>query len=883
MTTENSNMLAPAPAYGDGRNMEYLKDQAISILQKVTGDSWTDHNLPDPGITFIEVLAFVIADLGYRLSFPMTDLLAPNPENEDDKARTPFFMSSALLPSNPVTTADHRRMLMDVPGVRNVFLNWKKQQVKPSEEAELVQVLTGCCHVQVDLEPGADKASVYQNIRNRFLDSRNVNEDLLTIHAFHKQTIGVNLHLSFSEIENIPETISELYFQIYQEVCPPVPRYTYDELEAQSIHRDQIFEGPMLENGLIKEDDVDAILVPDYIYASDVLARIESIKGLEKVLSFKFRKYAVDDDTTGSDEDFRWRVLINPSDEENQEVPDPVRDEDALHKKVAQLDYIFGLLTPDSISHFKHGFLKPGRLDIEIGGQTHILTEEEIDSICSRLKEKVEASINTSSELPGHITEYISGRYRHLSQYLSIQHEFPTLYKLAERRLDGVIEGNELAQIIQFKGFLSLFDQVLADEFAQLEQLKVMLALPEKQDFHRLGMIYEKMLSGIGLLEKDVDLFWLGINQLPLTKRSQPILDISGTKNLLGQYFGQYEAEGFQSIAEPLFSTNQLDRLKRSCNHLVSRFAEQSVDANILKYFTLFQKYIGTLKNSRFEIQQENDDILLEKIVCLKQVIDQVMTLWDYPKISQFRSGGFNYLRPNPQVNQLCHLSLRIQRQLGIFTPGRMPLSTNNYEGFYLLESELIRHRKLQDEEPDAPPSFDPVEIPTAILPNHIYFVVPNWIARRKQSHFSEYMQETMLQQSPVHQSVRVLSLEREQMNSFELLFYAWLNAMTHRPLFNVPASDRERFQLERIEELSELLRQFCKDPSTIDSVPEKLAAIRARNAIGHATINQNFHVAFEQIESLKATYPISQATIQPQCPDTPIAKPFTVKVQNPL
>ena len=63
----------PPPA----KNFNFLRRQGINEIARLAEDTWTDHNSHDPGITMLEQLCFLLTDLGYRLSFPMRDLLAP--------------------------------------------------------------------------------------------------------------------------------------------------------------------------------------------------------------------------------------------------------------------------------------------------------------------------------------------------------------------------------------------------------------------------------------------------------------------------------------------------------------------------------------------------------------------------------------------------------------------------------------------------------------------------------------------------------------------------------------------------------------------------------------------------------------------------------------
>ncbi len=91
-------------------NWQELRRLGIQYLEKLGAKAWTDFNLHDPGITILEVLCYAITDLGYRSSFPIQDLLA---DPASDGAEENFFTAEQMLPCNPVTRNDFRKLIID--------------------------------------------------------------------------------------------------------------------------------------------------------------------------------------------------------------------------------------------------------------------------------------------------------------------------------------------------------------------------------------------------------------------------------------------------------------------------------------------------------------------------------------------------------------------------------------------------------------------------------------------------------------------------------------------------------------------------------------------------------------------------------------------------
>lgn len=100
----------------DQKSMDYelLRQEAISYIQTVAGKVWTDFNAHDPGVTILEVLCFAITDLGYRTSYDIKDLIAPDPESSENSVFYDFFTAAEVLPNSPVTANDYRKLMIDV-------------------------------------------------------------------------------------------------------------------------------------------------------------------------------------------------------------------------------------------------------------------------------------------------------------------------------------------------------------------------------------------------------------------------------------------------------------------------------------------------------------------------------------------------------------------------------------------------------------------------------------------------------------------------------------------------------------------------------------------------------------------------------------------------
>lgn len=89
----------------------FLREEGLRYLERLSGKLWTDYNLSDPGVTILEVLSYAITDLGYRTTYSVPDILAQHPQSAWLKN---FYSAREILPMNPVTFNDFRKILIDV-------------------------------------------------------------------------------------------------------------------------------------------------------------------------------------------------------------------------------------------------------------------------------------------------------------------------------------------------------------------------------------------------------------------------------------------------------------------------------------------------------------------------------------------------------------------------------------------------------------------------------------------------------------------------------------------------------------------------------------------------------------------------------------------------
>ncbi|WP_224792153.1 hypothetical protein, partial [Pseudomonas fluorescens] len=218
---------------------------------------------------------------------------------------------------------------------------------------------------------------------------------------------------------------------------------------------------------------------------------------------------------------------------------------------------------------------------------------------------------------PDQVLPVPRGRWRHTDAFYSVQHDFPATYKIGAAGISPTEEAERIARARQFKGYLTFFDQVLADYLGQLANLRRLYSL-----------------------DKTLDRTWF----------SQRLSGIAGS---LGEFDSEFYSDTplADDIARVRLSETEegfLERRNRVLDHLIARFAERFADYALLS----FRLTGDRLKTS---------DQLIE---------DKIDFLAEYPRLSRERGQAANIRPQDParvwDSDNISGLERRAGRLLGI-------------------------------------------------------------------------------------------------------------------------------------------------------------------------------------------------------------------------
>ncbi len=443
--------IATTPETDPARDQGQLFARGLDEVRRLSRQAWTDHNLHDPGITTLELLAYALTDLAYRASFPLEDLLATATGNEETMAGQ-FVSARCILPGRPVTTDDYRKLLIDLPDIKNAWLQPAPQRYYadlgkgslsttptgvPGEQAVNVRGLHAVLVEYMDtVTTAAERAAVDRRVLATLHANRALGDDFVGVSAVETQNFSLCAELDLVGDAEADAVAAQIAFQVDRFLAPPVANYRLAEM-LERRHPDgtpytapEIFEGPLLANGFIDDAELAAAGLRSEVRLSDIISVIMDIPGVLAIRDIVVN--ALDGAGKAIEPADKWRL------------PVPAGHQPRLSAA--------------------HGRLVFYKRNVPIPASPAGVAER-LRALQENQRRKLETPIADDLPMP-------LGRWRDTAAYQSFQLDFPALYGLSESGLPPGATPQRAAQALQFKAYLLFFDQLMANYLAQLAQVR---------------------------------------------------------------------------------------------------------------------------------------------------------------------------------------------------------------------------------------------------------------------------------------------------------------------------------------------------------------------------------------------------------------------------
>lgn len=470
-------------------DFELLREEGLKHLGDLSGKIWTDHNVHDPGITILEVLIYALLDLGYRTNLPFEDLITvQDQQTKDDNFLSPL----QILTVNPVTITDYRKLLLEVEGVRNAWLEPAREEVPfyidsntntlscdaqhpflrekcpgaydgSDRENPYGQIhLNGLYNVCIEKDPNlTDDLKLEGEVRAWLSAHRNLCEDFVNINILRPIDFGVCAEVELQEGAKVDIVYVDIIKKLKTFIQPEIKYYTLNELLDQGKAIDDIFAGRPYSNesyGFLDTGELESMELRSEFHLSDLYSLILGVEGVRKVR----------------------KVRIGECRRTNGSVPDWIGTTEIPQGSAP----VFSLA--DSC------------VDLYDEGRVLRLDKARIHRTFSYAKKFLLPGENLDTQVP-------SGVYRpDLGDFPSIQNDFPVVYGIGD---DGLPDSATLlrkTQALQLKAYLMFYDQVLANYAATLANIRALFSLkPEKErNAEEKRTCFTEMASGIPQMDK---------------------------------------------------------------------------------------------------------------------------------------------------------------------------------------------------------------------------------------------------------------------------------------------------------------------------------------------------------------------------------------------
>ena len=698
----------------DSLDYDGLRKYGLEYIRAMGGKIWTDFNAHDPGITILEAISFALADLSYRTSFPVGDLLTPAGSNTPALEGS-LFPAQEIFKFNPYTKEDYRKLILEnVPGVRNVHFETTTKDIQihfsPYVDDWKKGAVEGYYKIIVELEgseaikSNKTRAVVGRNIRGKYdpnylrnpipnishyiknllFKNRNLCENFADVTFVTPIEVGICLSLETDQVSDYKVLLQTIYDKVYDYVCPTIQFHTVEELLARGRTPEQIFQGGNHKLGFLDIEELKDFKQVRTLYISDIKNILMKIDGIKSILALHF---IVSDKDKKYVDIYDHKIELIDDNHSFNFCPRILH-----HSNVSTLEL------KNQIRFFRSNIpFLPGKADTDI-----VLKDSERKPLPNGF----------SKEMP--VPE---GKYRDRSNYYSFQNLFPRNYKMGLEKIADSETSLRKAQRLQLKAYLSFFDRLLADYLAQLEHFSEWLSIDyvgkEKYDsyFHKV------------LVDGDI---------VDISKVLEP---------------------GAEQV--PIKESVIYDRQNRLMDHLLARFNDSFVDYAALKFLCLGDNY-----DSAFDVMDEKES-----------VEDKKRLLRVYPQSSGNRAQAIDFT----ENIYISGVERRILHKLGIndtsqrvslaprvintLKNGQVVFADNRKDrydktfGIHIIEHLLLVPEK--NEKGAFLELFDEDEKKSVFIDNPYSFRVtvlaPGWLDISHNMYFRQFVERTIREELPAH------------------------------------------------------------------------------------------------------------------------------------
>lgn len=839
--TKASITISPQPPQQTASNYAGLREMGMACIERYGHALWTDYNAHDPGITLLELLCYAITDLSLRTSLDMKDLLAssfPSVAVMQDS----FLTAGKALPTCPVSELDYRKLFIDINGVRNAWLEPVTKTVgvdcqardgqrlsylpRPVPAGHLAFELRGLYQILVDydrvyidqiIEAGGETLTnaekeairtqtvklIKATLQDAYEANRNLCEDIIGVNDVPVQYVMFCADIGLENDANVSEVYAQILFRVQEYLAPTVKRYSLTEMMARTdasrtpLTIDQIFEGPLLTNGFIVDEELEKSELRTRVYASDLINLIMGIDGVRDVRKVLLNKWAsgnrCQDGPPLTNGEQRWCLHIDPSHQPQ------------LCAEQVALAFYKDILPVGSLSDQVRALTRFAQLQ----AQAYRDNRKQVDDL----------------PVP-------TGDVYDLTAYRSVVHDLPLNYGVGPFGLPASATNERKAQARQLKAYLLFFDQLLTNYLAQLNSLSVLFSADTQAqtyfgqvitDMPGIGELYVDYarMSGTTLPNILAELEGYSTNPVRKNRFLDHLLarfaeNFSDYALLMHSLFGERSNEEIlqdkvsfiseygsichpkaYNYCKPAWRTDNVAGITRRLARLtgIRHDNYQAYEASAVRVMSTFASDQGTAPQFKFHLHELRTGtrrriyLTSTHTYAREALAGDAMqrTFLTVPTKDRFRirdvQDGFTYVLKDKLDRTIARCPRTFSKKEQADADIEEAIETLIYSGeaLFLVEHILLRRDESSTEpwmavcvEPDCEhcEPLDPYSYRVSV-------VLPGYTTRFRKVDYRRYLENIIRSELPAHVLARICWVSQEQLADFEKHYKQWLKART--------------------------------------------------------------------------------------------------------
>jgi len=357
----------------------------------------------------------------------------------------------------------------------------------------------------------ADRITDAKSNIHRF---RNLDEDYCRVKGIGIEDVAVCADVEVTADADIENVQARIWFEIEQYFNPPVLFYSLEEMMAAMVPSEELFNGPELLNGFIKDVDLENAVLKKVLRTSDLINLLMEIEGVMAINNLLLTKYDDEGNVVKGAADPSW-VNGKPVFDANKTSASWLLYVEEMHQPRLYQNFSRFLF-------FKNGLPFQPRMD-------------EVKDTLTQLRGEGERPkfLNALNDLP-----IPGGKFANTEDYFPVQYSLPATYGVSPAGVPSQVSGLRKAEARQLKAYLQIYEQLLGNAFAQIAHVAELFSLnPAIDKTYFVKEFTKELIDGYDEITN-------GLNKTAL-----------------------------QGMAETVSEFQ--DRRNRFLNHLMARFGEQ--------------------------------------------------------------------------------------------------------------------------------------------------------------------------------------------------------------------------------------------------------------------------------------------------------------------